>query len=236
MRLKQLRESGVRSWSDVIDFPERLPVSLRESLRVEIERCLTAHGARDIAYFVDKFHPTDKWRILAEYREQVSFFDIETAGLEYDARITVISCWHRGEFFTFVEHENLDDFLVLLDDVELLGSFNGSSFDVPRPSDLTEADGELAIRLWTQWEHFEDRQARDLLVRYCCADVLLLLLLTQQLTGNENGIDHKAIWSSLPTSSIPPVVSSSKQRPAILGDFGSGSPNQLRARRKKLAG
>jgi uncharacterized protein YprB with RNaseH-like and TPR domain len=33
---------------------------------------------------------------------------------------------------TFVENENLDEFLELLDDVSLLASFNGSSFDVPR--------------------------------------------------------------------------------------------------------
>ena len=42
---------------------------------------------------------------------------------------------HKGEVYTFFEHENLDEFLELLEDVELLVSFNGCSFDVPRVLD-----------------------------------------------------------------------------------------------------
>ena len=40
-----------------------------------------------------------------------------TSGLEMDSLITVIACWHQGRLHTFVEHENLDDFLDLLDDI-----------------------------------------------------------------------------------------------------------------------
>ena len=115
-------------------------------------------------------------------------------------------------------------FLELLDDVTLLATFNGSSFDVPRildafhipelpcphvdlrwmchhqgwkgglkdiaealgitrPADLVQADGALAIRLWHLWTGRRDRPAREQLLRYCGADVLLLLMLVQHLIG-----------------------------------------------------
>ncbi len=134
-RLAQLHEAGVRSWSDVVSNSDQLPAGRKGSLVEECRRCLAALEAKDIGYFVDRLAPLDKWRIVAEFLEDVSFFDIETMGLEHNSPITVIACWHRGELRTFVEHENLDDFLHLLDDVTLLASFNGSSFDVPRVLD-----------------------------------------------------------------------------------------------------
>lgn len=134
-RLAKLHEAGVRSWSDVLDFPERIPPGWRVELAEECRRCLAALRTGDVHYFVDRFAPQDKWRILAHMLDETTFFDIETLGLDYDAPITVIVCWHRGEFHTFVEHENLDGFLELLDEVRLLASFNGNSFDIPRVLD-----------------------------------------------------------------------------------------------------
>lgn len=134
-RLAKLHEAGVQSWADVLDFPDRIPPNWRVELTEESRRCLSALESGDIHFFVDRFAPRDKWRILAHFLDEATFFDIETLGLEYDAPITVIVCWHRGRYRTFVEHENLDEFLDLLDEVKLLESFNGNSFDVPRVLD-----------------------------------------------------------------------------------------------------
>ena len=135
VRLALLREVGVRSWPDVLAFADRLPKSFRQRLFEESCRCLAALECGDIRFFVDRFASQDQWRILTHFIDSVSFFDIETMGLEYDAPITTIACWHDGRLLTFVEHENLDEFLALLDEVKLLASFNGSSFDVPRVLD-----------------------------------------------------------------------------------------------------
>ncbi|MCA9083497.1 MAG: ribonuclease H-like domain-containing protein [Planctomycetaceae bacterium] len=131
-RLQKLREDGVRSWHDVVGSPDRLPKPLRSELVDECQRSIDAHSRSDISYFVDRLHPRDRWRILHEFFDQASWFDIETTGLGFDDQITVIVCWHRNQLHTFVEDENLDDFLDLLDDVRLLVSFNGSTFDVPK--------------------------------------------------------------------------------------------------------
>ena len=271
-RLKQLHGLGIRSWIDVIQNADQLPDCLHDSLLEESMLCQAALEDRNIRFFVERFHPTDKWRILNEFLDDVSVFDIETDGLDYDSRITMIAVWHRGAVHSFVEHENLDDFLLLLDEVKLLASFNGSSFDVPRildgfhipalpcphldlrwlsyhhgfqgglkeiasregitrPTDLMDADGELAIRLWSRWECFEDRGARDLLVRYCCSDVLLSYVLAHQLAGAPTEINVNALWSQLPTCETGPKPHLPESQAPVVGEFGEGSPMRLRARR-----
>lgn len=134
-RLAQLQQQGVRQWADLVARADLLPPRLRDSCVAEAERCLDAWGRGDVAFFAERLHPHDKWRLLHGFLDRISFFDIETSGLECDAEITVIACWHRGALRTFVADENLDEFLELLDEVTLLASFNGNSFDVPRVLD-----------------------------------------------------------------------------------------------------
>ena len=274
IRLAQLRNAGLRTWHDVVTAPELVPVSLRNHVLEESLRSLQALQEDNIRYFIDHLSPQDKWRVLAQYLDRSSFFDIETTGLGYDDTITVIVCWHRNQLHTFVEHENLDDFLDLLDEMDLLVSFNGSSFDVPRlldgfhipdlpcphldlrwpchyqglsgglkqvtsqlgidrPADLRDADGELAVRLWSMWLHQQDATARDQLIRYCAADVLLLRPLAERLAGSPmNSVDQ--LWNDLPTAA--PAVSiggSLEERKQFLsGKYGSASPAVLRTRRR----
>lgn len=273
IRLSQLTEAGVRSWHDALQHPHLIPSGLRAAVTAECKRCLQALTENNIQYFVDSFATQDKWRILTRYVDRCSYFDIETTGLEYDDTITVIACWHRDRLHTFVEHENLDDFLDLLDEVELLVSFNGSTFDVPRvldgfhipklpcphldlrwpcyhkelngglkqvtshlglqrPDDLHDADGSLAVRLWSSWIHQKNTAARDQLVRYCAADVLLMVPLAEHLAGNPM-TPLEQLWKSLPAANLPTEQpSANEQRKQFLATmFGSASPAKLRTRR-----
>ncbi|MEZ6061492.1 MAG: ribonuclease H-like domain-containing protein [Planctomycetaceae bacterium] len=275
VKLRQLAERGVTSWHDVVGDPDCIPAGLRSAVVAECQRSLQALQDDDIGWFVDRFSPGDKWRILSQYHDRTTFFDIETTGLELDATITVIVCWHRGRLHTFVEHENLDDFLSLLDDVELLASFNGTSFDVPRvldgfhipslpcphldlrwlshhqglkgglkritsrlgfprPADLHETDGEMAVRLWWDWRQRQDQAARDHLIRYCAADVLMLVLLSQHLARRQD-VSADDLWAHLPASPATPVATQSTDRRArfVQSMFGGASPATLRTRRRR---
>lgn len=91
----------------------------------------TALKQNNIQFFIDHLATREQWRILATYFDRLSYFDIETSGLSYDAYVTCVACYHKGKVYTYVNGENLDDFLDLLEDVDLLVSFNGASFDVP---------------------------------------------------------------------------------------------------------
>ncbi len=273
IRLNQLSDAGVRSWHDALQMPHLIPLGLRTAVTAECERCLQALTENNIRYFVEKFATQDKWRILTQYVDRCSYFDIETTGLEYDDTITVIACWHKGQLHTFVEHENLDDFLDLLDDIDLLVSFNGSTFDVPRvlagfhipelpcphidlrwpcyhrelngglkhvtsslglhrPDDLQDADGSLAVRLWSSWIHQKNSADRDQLLRYCAADVLLMVPLAEYLAGVQM-TSLEQLWKSLPVADVPlERPSANEQRKQFLATmFGSASPAKLRTRR-----
>jgi uncharacterized protein len=242
----------------------------------ECQRCLIALAADDAHYFVDRFASQDKWRILAHFLEQTTFFDIETEGLEYEAPITVISCWHRGKLHAFTEPESLDAFLELLDEVVLLASFNGNSFDVPRilntfhiptlpcphvdlrwichhhgwkgslkeitwrlgflrPHDLADVDGAMALRLWNRWVQQKDWQARDLVIRYCGSDVLLLVMLAHRLVGlDTTGLDQ--LWAHVAPSREPILRSESPGVSVSIQSATQGSLSRLRALRTRCAG
>ena len=243
-------------------------------MKAEAEACQQALANDDISFFVDRLLPNDRWRILNRWHDRCSFFDIETTGLEYDDTITVIACWHRGEMLTFVEDENLDDFLDLLDDIDLLVSFNGSTFDVPRvietfhipnfpcphvdlrwpcyhrgwtgglkevtaqlniqrPADLKDVDGAWAVVLWQRWLANRDQAARDELLRYCAADVLLLKPLTASIA--QHSFDASNLWNNLPAaaqSAQQPPDSGKRRRDIMAPLFGKGSPSKLRTRRR----
>ena len=280
-RLAKLNESGIRTWQDVLARADELSSGIRGPIVEETQRCQNALAENDITYFVDNLATKDRWRILAQFLDDVSYFDIETAGLEYDDPITVICCWHKGDVHTFVENENLDDFLNLLDDVTLLSSFNGSTFDVPRvldtfhipqlpcphldlrwlcyhqglrgglkeitlrlniqrPVDLQDADGEMAIRLWQRWIHFQDQQARADLIRYCASDVVLLLILSRELAGeidDSKSFDADALWAKLPTASRSNRLRTptpATETTTNSTSFGDASPKRLRGLRRRV--
>jgi hypothetical protein len=122
-------------WSDILNATRPLAgldVSAWDEVRAAAERSSRALQADDVSYFTAAFPSAEQWRVLAQWFEQASFFDIETSGLEADSLVTLVCCFHGGQPLRYLADENLDGFLDLLEEVKLLVSFNGASFDVPR--------------------------------------------------------------------------------------------------------
>lgn len=273
-RRQQLADNGIQCWQSVVENADGIPSSIRDHLVAESERCIAALQAEDLSYFTRNLHPEDRWRILHQFLPAASFFDIETTGLEHDDTISTIACWHNGRVHHFVEHENLDDFLELLDEIQLLVSFNGSTFDVPRtlatfhipelpcphldlrwpcfhhglsgglkqvadsigirrPADIAQADGQLAILLWERWQNHRDLAAKEKLLRYCAADVLLLRPVAAHVAKRDQNFE--TLWDDL-----APIQNSSSDHPTekrirnqvTSSLFGSASPKRLRTRRR----
>lgn len=131
---KQLKESGFKTWDDCLKDSTELPFSgkKRDALLQTLQESKEAYQSHDLEYLIDTFPTREHWRLLAEYHKEATWFDIETSGLSaYDSEVTVISAYRNGRVQSFVYEENLDDFLTLVDDSNLLISFNGNSFDVP---------------------------------------------------------------------------------------------------------
>ncbi len=134
-REARLRGEGCACWADLLSAQRPLAglsASDWDGVRAAAERSLRALEADDAAYFAAKLPAAAQWRVLAHWFDRASFFDIETSGLEASSMVTLVCCFHEGRPLRFLAHENLDDFLDLLEQVKLLVSFNGASFDVPR--------------------------------------------------------------------------------------------------------
>lgn len=133
-RLHKLLEAGILGWED---FPEQCPSCLS---------CLTKQWGRlyefarenllaaeqlNWNFFAETLASQDRWRLLAAAWGQAVYLDIETTGVDYQAEVTVISCWDGQQLHLFVKNENLDDFLDYAETVPLFATFNGSLFDIP---------------------------------------------------------------------------------------------------------
>ena len=269
VRLAKLQEAGVQTWHEAVENSHLIPDAYREGIVTECQRCIAALEADDIHYLIERISKLDKWRVLAHYFQDATFFDIETVGLNADDPITVIVSWCQGKFQIFVEHENLDDFLVLLDQVKLLVSFNGSTFDVPRvldtfhipelpcphldlrwttyhhgltgglkeialklgiqrPDDLRDITGAQAVLLWQAWEGSQDQLAREHLIRYCAADVLLLYLVASELVSQQEQ-DLESLWDLLPAASGTPEVLQKIPPPLMIPSMSSSRRQKSRA-------
>ncbi|HRR32685.1 MAG TPA: ribonuclease H-like domain-containing protein [Kiritimatiellia bacterium] len=137
-RGRALRREGCLCWRDLLDAAHPsagLDRAAWDAARAAAEAALRALEGDDITYFTARLPSREHWRVLARWFDRASFFDIETSGLDADSIVTLVCCYHRGQPLRFLADENLDDFLNLLDEIRLLVSFNGSSFDVPRVLD-----------------------------------------------------------------------------------------------------
>jgi len=137
-REKALRLEGCESWNDIVNAPHPLAgldPSAWDEVRAAAEKSLRAMRAGDVAFFTSRLPAAEQWRVLAQWFDRASYFDIETSGLAVDSIVTLVCCFHDDQPLHFLAGENLDDFLELLESVKLLVSFNGTSFDVPRVLD-----------------------------------------------------------------------------------------------------
>lgn len=241
-KLELLFRRGIIDWETALRYSESIPLGPgpKKNFLAQLERNRKALDEGELSFFVKEFHPEDRWRILADFFDKASFFDIETDG--YYNRITTISVYHKEKLHNFTRYENLEEFLEILGDIELMVSFNGSSFDVPvvlqnfripefpvphldlrwicyhegirgglkdierflnirRPADLSGVDGMEAILLWSRWMQFRDLESLKHLKRYCSADVLSLVKLSEKILSKKlksfPASDDGSIWNLL---------------------------------------
>jgi uncharacterized protein YprB with RNaseH-like and TPR domain len=129
-----LARNGFSTWEDCFSREHELPFNgdRRKRFIQEIRRCEQALHGDDVRYLISAFPTSEQWRILARYFGSATFVDVETTGLSWHyCHASVIAALYRGEVHTFRHGENLDEFLKLADDSELLVTFNGNCFDIP---------------------------------------------------------------------------------------------------------
>ena len=74
----------------------------------------------------------EAWRLAKEFPGRTLFLDIETTGLSFDGdSVTCVGVSDGTTARAFVKGRDLAGFPAALDDVDLLVTYNGSSFDLP---------------------------------------------------------------------------------------------------------
>jgi uncharacterized protein YprB with RNaseH-like and TPR domain len=127
-----LWEEGVVHWDDFYTDA----VGPKTAARVErfIDEGRDRLASNDAAYFDDAFPSTENWRLWENFAADACCFDIETTGLdEYRNQVTTVSYYQDGDVETLVAGDDLsaDALRGMVEDAEMLVSFNGKRFDVP---------------------------------------------------------------------------------------------------------
>lgn len=129
-----LRERGFLTWDECMKRNADLPMGggRRRAFLEALSESRDLLDNDDIGALVALFPVSEQWRLLAAYLRRATFLDCETTGLSRNSsHVSVIAAYHGGMVRTFLYGENLEDFLELADEAELLVTFNGSSFDLP---------------------------------------------------------------------------------------------------------
>lgn len=125
----KLRRGGVTS-ATLLDLrcDEIFPPSRTVRIRTSIERNRKFMNLGLTDAIVNAFPCGHRVRVLSDRFERACFLDIET---DEQMRITCISTQMDSQAATFLRGRNLDEFLDVWQQAELVVSFNGKRFDVP---------------------------------------------------------------------------------------------------------
>jgi uncharacterized protein YprB with RNaseH-like and TPR domain len=130
---QRLWESGITNWHTIFDdLP--VPISagrkhfLLEGIK-ESKRHLTNHNP---SYFSNLLPSNQTWRLFPEFRDSTVYLDIETTGLDRHFNdITTIALYDGQAIKSYVQGQNLDDFIEDIQKYKVIVTYNGKSFDVP---------------------------------------------------------------------------------------------------------
>jgi len=130
---QRLWESGLNDW-DAFSDDISIPISTGRKYFLEkgIEKSRQHLEDNNPSYFSNLLPSNQSWRLFPEFRESTVYLDIETTGLDrYFNDITTIALYNGHEIKTYVQGQNLDDFIEDIYKYKVIVTYNGKSFDVP---------------------------------------------------------------------------------------------------------
>jgi hypothetical protein len=123
---------GVSTWEDFL--AARAIPGLSQMRLAGLQRSLEKSlGHLDQPeYFGSRLPANERWRLFEQYRLRTAYLDIETTGANWpNLAVTVIGLYDGRTFHQFVMGENLSNFLNIIENFQVLVTFNGSQFDLP---------------------------------------------------------------------------------------------------------
>lgn len=130
---QRLWESGIRNWDALT---EGIPIPVSPARRYLLKKGIEESGnhlhQKNPAYFLNRLASNQHWRLFPELRHTMVYLDIETTGLgRYFNPITIIALYDGQSIKTYVQWQNLDDFIEDIQRYKVIVTYNGKCFDVP---------------------------------------------------------------------------------------------------------
>jgi len=130
---QKLWAAGIHEW-DIFFQTQYIPLSVRKiaSMVPSLEESID-HLAVMNPFFFGKYLPVNEhWRLFSEFRDTIAYIDIETTGLEpWCDEITTIALYDGQSMYTYVNGQNLEEFITDIQRYKIIVTYNGRCFDVP---------------------------------------------------------------------------------------------------------
>jgi len=127
--------NGITTWDEFLSRSKvpRISLKRKEVLDQYLNRSIEALEGDDIAYFAKFLPQKEHWRLYPLYKETAVFLDIETTGLDFKDRTTVVGLSDIQKSWALVSgldltHDTLKD---AVKGYGIIVTFNGRSFDIP---------------------------------------------------------------------------------------------------------
>ena len=130
---QKLWDSGINNW-DLFTDDIQIPLSGKRKYLVQkgIDESRQHLFQNNPVYFSKCLPANQSWRFFPEFRDSTVYLDIETTGLDrYYQSITTIALYDGREIKSYVQGQNLDDFIEHIQQYKVIVSYNGKSFDIP---------------------------------------------------------------------------------------------------------
>lgn len=192
-REAELWANGFKDWRDLRSgIPEQLELYKGEPSPIdsEIKQSEEALKAEDFHFFAERLPKRELHRVATSFPDKCVFLDIETTGLSsYYDTVTLIGWSVGGEYFAEVAPADISKLITVLDQNQIVVTFNGSLFDLPFLSKHFSID-------WSKYIHID--------LRYLAKRVdlsggqkkieLELNLLRDNSVNDVDGAEAVALW------------------------------------------
>lgn len=130
---QKLWNSGIHNW-DLFTDDISIPLSGKRKylLQKGIDESRLHLHQNNPVYFSNCLPANQCCRLFPEFRTSTAYLDIETTGLDrHYQSITTIALYDGQEIKTYVNGQNLDNFIEDIQQYNVIVSYNGKSFDIP---------------------------------------------------------------------------------------------------------
>jgi len=130
---KDYWRKGIRTWDDLLCWAAVFANDARyAALQTAIADSKAALATQRPGFFLKDLPESEWYRVYCDFPTQIHCLDIETDGLQENAKITCLSVLSAGKMCTFISGDNLELAREKLAEIRIAVTFNGSRFDIPR--------------------------------------------------------------------------------------------------------